>query len=386
MQLRYKLSIATATMLVGTTLCADDYVRVNFMQYSESDNRVDVFAPAIEINKDIGVDYTINGSFVSDSVSGATPIYVDTSSGASAYKSRGTVANTSNIKKENVEFTENRMNGNIGVVKRLENRDELSFSFSKSYESDFDSNTFGLGYLMWSNDSKNRSIDAGLSYQSNTILIKDCTYNSECSTADTTSGASSKETATVLSAELGITQIIDETSLVKASVYYGNENGYLSNPYYNIVRTNGNTTDIVSETRPDSKLSYGFNLKYIKAFSQTITSKFKYKYYIDDWDINSNTIDINNYYEINDKFIFGFGFRYYTQSEAEFYNESIAYFTDEVYASHDDRLSSFNSMTYKTSLDYKYSDQTSYNLSFNIYDQSTDLKTTYSSIGLKYKF
>ncbi|MDB2405569.1 DUF3570 domain-containing protein [Arcobacteraceae bacterium] len=386
MQLRTKLSLAAASVLLTSSVYAEDYIRVNSMQYNENDSRVSVLAPSIEINKELGVDYTLNTMFVSDSVSGGTPIYSDTSSGASAF-ARGTGVTTSNVKKEKVDFTEQRILCSFNLTKRLENRDELTTSFSKSYESDYDSNTFSVGYLMWDGESKNRSYDAGLSLQLNNILIKDCTENAQCSSADSISGASKKETATVLSTEFGVTQIIDKESLAKASVFYSNEDGYLSNPYYNVVRNNnGTTADVIAERRPDTRTAYGFNLKYIRAFSDQLSTKFKYKFYTDDWDINSHTLDINNYYELNSKYTVGFGLRYYTQSEANFYNESTTYFTNETFASHDDRLSSFNAITYKTFLDYVYNDKISYNIGFNLYDQSTGLKATYSSIGFKYKF
>ncbi|MDB4257403.1 DUF3570 domain-containing protein [Arcobacteraceae bacterium] len=76
MQLNSKLSIATAAILISTTLGAEDYIRVNYMQYSEADSRVKVMAPSIEVNKEVGVDYTVNAKIISDSVSGGnTYIY-----------------------------------------------------------------------------------------------------------------------------------------------------------------------------------------------------------------------------------------------------------------------------------------------------------------------
>ena len=76
-----------------------------------------------------------------------------------------------------------------------------------------------------------------------------------------------------------------------------NEEGYLSNPYYNVVRNNnGTTADVIAERRPDTRAAKGFNLKYIRALSDKLSTKLRYKYYKDDWDINSHTIDINNYY------------------------------------------------------------------------------------------
>ncbi|HIP11886.1 MAG TPA: DUF3570 domain-containing protein [Arcobacter sp.] len=379
-QKQFKLSFVTASILLASSVYAQDYVRVNYMQYDENDNRVSVQAPSIEVNKDFGVDYTLNVSLVTDAVSGATPIYVDSISGASAFNSRGD--NKTPIKK-NVEFTEQRTSASFSLVSRLDSRDEITVAFSKSYESDYDANTLSIDYLHWANKSKNRSYNIGASYALNNILIKDCSYNAQCGAPDSVSGASKKEISNILSTEVGVTQLIDKTSLVKASIFYSTEDGYLSNPYYNVVRY---TNKIVAEVRPDKRVAYGFNLKYIKAFTSTISSKFKYKFYTDDWDITSHTIDINNYYELNSKVTLGFGIRYYTQSEAIFYSKDTNYFTDEVYASHDDRLSSFNSTTLKTSVDYKYSKSLSYNISLDKYDQSTDLSAMYTTVGFKYKF
>ena len=416
------LSLIVTSLLLTNSIYAEDYVRINYMQYDENDNRVSVKAPSLAINKELGVDYTLNASVVNDTVTGASPIYVDSTSGASAFNSRG--VNKTPIKK-NVSFDENRISGSVSLISRLQNRDEITSSFSKSYEHDYDANTIGIDYLHWANKSKNRSYNIGISYAFNNIVIGGYETNTqyeasgeqddgmdndskvvhlqsfdtrsgasqtisipsssadENKTVDTTSGASKTVTSTILSSEMGVSQIIDKSSLMKGSIFYSKEEGYLSNPYYNVIR-NGN--EIVAEKRPDKRVAYGFNLKYIRAFTSKLSTKFKYKFYTDDWDIISHTVDINNYYELNDTYIIGFGIRSYTQSEANFYSKDINHFTNEVYASADDRLSSFTSKTYKTSLDYKYDDQISYNISFDRYNQSTGLKTRYLTLGLKYKF
>jgi len=374
MQLKYKFSFVCASLLFTSSIQAEDYVRVNFMSYSENDNRVNVIAPAIEVNKDFGVDYTLKASVIKDAVSGATPIYSDTTSGASAYK-RGTVADVSKIKKENVDFTESRALYAISLTSRLKNRDEITTSYTNSYESDYDANTLSVDYLHWANKSKNRSYNVGISYSDNKVLIKN--------DPDSTSGASKKETSTTIATQVGISQILNKTSLAKADVFYSKEDGYLNNPYYNVVR---NINEVHAENRPNIRTAYGFNLKYIRSFQKDFTSKFKYKFYLDDWGINSHTIDTNNYYTLNSKVVLGFGMRIYTQSEADFYNSDIKYFTNEKYASHDDRLSNFTALTYNASLKYKYSKKVSYDFAYSFYDQSTNLKANTFSMGIKYKF
>ena len=97
-------------------------------------------------------------------------------------------------------------------------------------------------------------------------------------------------------------------------------------------------------------------------------------------------LTIDNYYEVNSAFTIGFGLRYYTQSEAEFYSDNINFFTTQTIASMDKKVSDFDAMTYKLSVTYKQNEELSYDVGINYYDQSTDLSATYFSAGIKYKF
>ncbi len=82
MQLR--LSLITCSLLALSSLGAEDYVSIQYMSYDEDSGRTTISTPMIEINKDFGTDYTLNATFTHDSVSGASPTYYDTQSGASA--------------------------------------------------------------------------------------------------------------------------------------------------------------------------------------------------------------------------------------------------------------------------------------------------------------
>jgi hypothetical protein len=370
-----KLSLAASMVLVTMNAVAEDYVNIEFMQYNENDSRVSVSAPSLEINKDFGADYTLNVDVVLDSVSGASPTYydADASSGASAYN-RGT---SSNIKYDNVTFEENRVAGSANLTTRFENRDELNVGVSYSTESDFYSYEGSASYLHYLDSSHNQSLSFGGSYQSNEILIKNCTLNSSC---DASSGASQKMTNDVYNLQLAFSQVIDETSVANVGVFYTNESGYLSSPYHNIVR---NTNYVEAEKKPEERAGYGLKLSYQKALSDTLYGQLSYKYYTDDWDVNSHTVDSHLYYEIGDSLRLGAGLRYYNQSEADFYGEA---FTTETFASSDYRVSSFDAFTYKASLDYEITKDLSYNLGANYYDQSTGLSATFFTTGIKYKF
>lgn len=367
-----KLSLIASLAIVSMNASAQDYVNVQILHYSESDSRVSVIAPAIEVNKDFGTDYTLNVDIVADSVSGASPTYYDATSGASSY-SRGT---SSNIKKGNVTFEEQRKAGNANLTTRFKNRDELQTGISYSTEHDFYSAELSASYLHYLDDSHNRSVSIGGSYQNNQILVQ-CEDHSEC---DASSGASAKMTNSVYNMQLGFSQVIDTSSVASIGAFYSNESGFLSSPYHNVVR---NTNEVTNELKPDAKAGYGITLGYQKAFGDRFSSQLSYKFYTDDWDITSHTFDSLLYYEVGSDILLSGGIRYYTQTEANFYGES---FADEKFASSDERMSAFDALTYKMGVDYKINDKLNYNLGANFYEQSTGLKALYFTTGLKYKF
>jgi hypothetical protein len=89
MQLR--LSVVASSILLSSYAIAEDFVSVQYMSYDEDSGRTTISTPIIEINKDFGADYTLNASFTNDTVSGASPTYYDSASGASAKVPDGVV-------------------------------------------------------------------------------------------------------------------------------------------------------------------------------------------------------------------------------------------------------------------------------------------------------
>jgi outer membrane receptor protein involved in Fe transport len=376
MQLKklYTLSKVTAFALISShTLVAENYVSVEYLQYDENNDRVSVSAPMLSVSYDINKDYNVKADFVHDAVSGATPIWqVDGKSGASSRDNSGDYVY------KNADFDEGRNAGSLTLTSRLENRDEIYTGIDYSRESDFDSKAVSFEYLHYTDNSHNQSINFGLSYAYNEILA----YNH-----DTGSGASEKETSTSINVIAGLSQILSTTSAIKAEAFAIIDTGYLTNPHSNIVRNYGTTSQsILTEVRPDSRTAYGFSLKYNTLLTDKLSYKANYRFYTDDWEINSHTLDNDIYYEVNNKLTLGAGLRYYTQSKASFYNANKNHFTTQAYASSDERLSNFHAFTYKASLDYKVNDEVSYNIGAQFYTQSTGLDASIFTAGIKYRF
>ncbi len=371
-----KLSTITAIALATTlSLYAEDYVSVEYLQYNENNDRVSVMAPSLSLSMDIGTDYNIKADLVNDSVSGATPTYKDSVSGASATSSSG------DFIYGNQAFTDNRTAGSLFLTKRLENRDELTFGVDVSSESDYESQTGSLEYMHYTDKSHNRAIIAGVGFTVNEIVSRG---------TDVVSGASSdsrEESSNSINFELGLSQVLTQKSAIKVTAFGIKDSGYLTNPHANVVRDyNAFNRRLVTENRPDSRIAYGADVQLVTKLLEDVSLLAEYRYYSDDWQVTSNTFDSNLYYKLNKSFTFGTGLRYYSQTGAFFYSGAKDYFTSQQYASSDERLSAFSAYTYKGSIDFKQTKKLSYNVGLEWYTQSTALQATSILTGVKYKY
>ena len=121
-------------------------------------------------------------------------------------------------------------------------------------------------------------------------------------------------------------------------------------------------------------------------FGENLSFKANYRFYTDDGDVTSHTVEHDVYYALNKKITVGGGFRIYKQTEASFYNKNKDFFTNQEFGSSDERLSEFDAITYKTSIDFKQNNNISYNLGGQFYSQSTGLDATMITGGMKYRF
>ena len=358
----------TALLLCTSTLLRpENYVSVEYLQYDESDNRISVSAPTVELSYDINTDYNIKVGGVFDAISGATPSFLKNSNG--------------NFYKGLQEFDDERTAGSIVLTSRFENRDELYIGLDYSTESDYEAITPSMEYMHYTDSSHNTAINFGASVGLNEILV----YDGEAGA----SANSYTENSTSYNAQVGLTQVLTKDSSLKLSAFMLADDGYLTNPHGIIVRNyNSNNAQLNKENRPDTRSAYGFTVNYNTLLTEKVSLLSSYRFYDDDWDMTSNTIELDTYIDVSQSVTLGLGVRYYTQTEANFYNEKIDYFTSEQYASSDERLSTFDAFTYKASLNYKQSDTLSYNIGMQLYEQNTisNMSATALTVGVKYTF
>src|SRR5690606_32105874 len=98
------------------------------------------------------------------------------------------------------------------------------------------------------------------------------------------------------------------------------------------------------------KVAAGSRLNYY--ISQTFVLRTYYRFYFDDWGINSNTLSLEIPVKISDKFTLYPSYRYYTQSSSDHFAPYEKHLSTKQYYTSDYDLSKFNSGQYGLGLTY----------------------------------
>jgi len=135
------------------------------------------------------------------------------------------------------------------------------------------------------------------------------------------------------------------------------ENFYIGNSESIPIYTSRENTDVFHladdiEKLPDTRHKIPIGLRFNYFINEFLTVRTYYRYYYDDWGVNSHTANVEVPIKISDKFTLYPSFRYYTQTAADYfapYNENIS--TDNYYTSDYD-LSKFNANQYGFGVSY----------------------------------
>ena len=214
------------------------------------------------------------------------------------------------------------------------------------------------------------------------------------------------------SATISLSQILTKTtqlSLFSDIVY---QTGWLSNPMQRVYFANkdnfyiGNASSIPIytdesnkdvfqladdiERLPNSRLKIPIGMRLNQYISENIVLRSYYRYYFDDWGIQSHTIDAELAIKIGQKFTIYPNYRFYTQTQADYFAPYETHLSTEEFYTSDFDLSKFN--TNQLGLGVKYTDiftkshvwkfgLKSLTLDYNYYSRNTGLKSHIISLG-----
>jgi len=141
----------------------------------------------------------------------------------------------------------------------------------------------------------------------------------------------------------GISQIINQNATLQSTLSYKYSNGYLSDPY-KMVYVGGITE---ADLRPDQRHQGSILTRYRHHISPLHgTLHADYRFYLDDWKVSSHTVELAWYQSLWDAARLIPSFRYYSQSQAEFYAPYFESSPADGLQSSDYRLSPYGALSW----------------------------------------
>lgn len=340
-------ALALPGVIAPTAACAESApergeIALKYLHYQDSQpglSRIKVNAPSIYVLAPLSSKWALEGSLVSDSVSGATPRYHTAVSGATK------------------RMSDERHAGDVKVT-RYEERASYSLGLSHSKEHDYESNAGSLD-ATFSSDDNNRTWNFGVGYSTDKI--------------SSTNDASLHKHKQTLELMAGVTQAWTANDLVQVNFTLSRGHGFYSDPY--------KEPDVRPDHRRQTILLTRWN-HHFEDMGSTLRSS--YRYYRDNFGIRAHTFGAEWVQPLGDRFTLTPSARYYTQSAANFYFDPVydpdvgapyppGYFTNTPrYASADQRLSAFGAITVGLKLAMKVTQDWTIDLKAERYEQRGD--------------
>ena len=190
-------------------------------------------------------------------------------------------------------------------------------------------------------------------------------------------------------------RILNKTTMVQFGFGYIDKSGFLSDPY-KVVFVEG---QLIGDNRPDGRTAKTFFSR-LRFFSEVANGALHldYRYYTDNWEIDSHTIDLAWYQNIADDWQLIPSVRLYSQTSSFFYENFYESVRVDGFHSTDYRLSEYGAVTYGLKLEKQLNDWTfnilaeKYHSSGNLGFADADVENpalldfTLLSFGLNYKF
>jgi hypothetical protein len=301
----------------------------HYQDFQPGAERIRVNTPSLFVLLPAGADWAVGASYTNDSISGASPLFHNTLSGASR-----------------VGVLDIRRAGDLEATRYFE-RGTLSFGAARSNEDDYNSNALRIKGTRESADH-NLTWSFGLGASFDRI--------------DSVNHVARGEKRDTLEAQFGVSRVLTPVDLVSASVTFSHGDGYYSDPYKPF------------DTRPDSRGQTALLLRYnhyLRDWQSAL--RMSYRWYGDSWDVRAHT------FEAAWEKSFGAGWsltpslRYYTQSRARFYFDPpfLSGFQPGADYSADTRLSAFGAFTAGLQLNAPLGHGWSSDFKFDFYRQES---------------
>jgi hypothetical protein len=296
----------------------------------------------------------VEGYITSETISGASPYFYNTLSGAS-----GTIR-------------EDRQAADIKATRFFE-RSAVAVGVAASTEHDYRSQALRTE-ARFSSDDQNTTVSAGAGH----------TVDAITSTVD----PSLHESRTTDAVLLGITQVWSPLTIAQATLTASFSHGYHSDPYK------------LFDRRPNERTEFALLTRVNHYFTGTEGAlHLELRYFQDDWGVRAGNIGADYYQPLADGWMLRPSLRYYTQKAARFYSNTFPPSDFSADYSADQRLASFGAISWGVQLIKQLRNDFAFDLSFDDYTQRTgwrgfgsgspglqQFNARYVTLGLSKKF
>ncbi len=260
------------------------------LEYSESGNRMRVRVNQASALMPIGETFRLEANAIQDLMSGASPVF---NAPGPEGKTRQVLTGAS--------VFDNRKAGDIGASASFGDT-QLMLRQGWSKENDYKSTWTSLEGRRDFN-RKSTTLAVGFAFSDDGVSSHDAPHDFRTRIKRDFFG--------------GVTQIIDERSLVRLSLEYSYSNGFLSDPYKLVFVQSGG---LLPDARPGRRRQTAATVKYL-TYVPAIGSALQAigSLSTDNWGIRSGAIELQWKNELPGEWLVNAGARYYTQTSADFY-------------------------------------------------------------------
>jgi len=327
--IRNKLSLATCSLLTTGNASAEAIENAweldsSYLYYSEVDR--------VTVNKLVGTAKgyvstkdTASIKVVFDAMSGATPTgAVKASTPAFTGASGGTGINPSGESAALADFDDTRVA--VALDWEHEHTRTLSVNYNGAFSVENDWRSYSLSATAnKENSSRSTRWSLGIAGIYDEIFRVNGKNTPEPITPVADGRFLGPGERSTLDVYAGVTKVINRRTLVQLNLGYYMSNGYMTDPYkvFSVVDAAGVEWDQYFEGRPDSRNRWTItaNLNHM-TFPANNGMHLSYRYYSDDWDVKSHTLDYAHRFTFANSDYFEPRIRLYTQTKAEFYQNS----------------------------------------------------------------
>lgn len=291
----------------------------------QSSERYEIDTHQFRVASPIDSEIELAADLTYESMSGASPWYIDPTSGNPLQVMSGAT------------IEEKRSDLLLSATRKLQ-QGKGTVSLGYSDENDYKAVNIGA-QAEWQLEDSVSTISGGIGYSDDELEP----------TQGTTPTSVTRATRDAITAFGGYARVLDANTVIQTSLSYTRHDGFLSDPYkaaYIVDSDGAGNPDIAFDSRPDGRRQWAWLTRLRRYFAGPDAAlHLDYRLYDDDWDVTSHTIDAAWHQNFAGGWKVVPGLRWYSQSQAFFYEPFYAAPRSDGFAASDYRLSPFGALS-----------------------------------------